>query len=165
MWQVWFGPRRSPANAFLMHLESGARPRPLLLDPCLLPVYPPLMPLYSLGLDFGTESIRALLVDISNGKIAAQATSDFAHGVIDQAFPGSKEQLPPDYALQHPLDWLQSASSACKSALRGSNIDPKHIVGLGLDFTSCTMLPTLRDGIPLCLLDDFKSIPLSWPKL
>jgi len=39
------------------------------------------------------------------------------------------------------------------------------IVGIGVDFTSCTMLPALCDGTPLCLLDDFKSTPLSWPKL
>jgi len=66
-----------------IYLDSRGKPsiRPKCSPRTRLP--PPissLMPLYSLGLDFGTESMRALLVDISDGKISAQATSDFAHG-------------------------------------------------------------------------------------
>jgi L-ribulokinase len=123
------------------------------------------MPRFSLGLDFGTESVRAILVDIKTGHVAAAATHAYAHGVIDHKLPTSNDPLPPDYALQHPQDWLDSAAAACRRALRDSHVDPKHIIGLGLDFTSCTMLPALANGTPLCLLDDFKDTALAWPKL
>jgi L-ribulokinase len=123
------------------------------------------MPPFSLGFDFGTESVRVLIVDIKTGTIAAQSTSPYPHGVIDTHLPTTKEKLPQDYALQHPTDWLDSAAAACKSALQQSNLSPTQIIGIGTDFTSCTMLPTLRNGTPLCLLDEFKSEPQAWPKL
>jgi L-ribulokinase len=119
---------------------------------------------YSLGLDFGTESVRALLVDVRTGRIAAQGISPFAHGVLDRALPNGVP-LPPDYALQHPQDWLDSASAATRQVLRDGGIPPSHVIGIGVDFTSCTMLPTLADGTPLCLTPAFAQTPLAWPKL
>ena len=123
------------------------------------------MPRYSIGLDFGTESVRALVVDISDGRIAGKAVENFAHGVIDRELPESGIALPADYALQHPIDWLESAAIACQSAMRQAKVDAKRVVGIGVDFTSCTMLPALRDGTPLCWLERFKKIPLAWAKL
>lgn len=120
---------------------------------------------YSLGLDFGTESVRAILVGVRTGHIAAQGVSAYAHGVIDRTLPGSSITLPPDHALQHPRDWLDSASAACRHALRDGAIDPSDVIGIGVDFTSCTMLPTLADGTPLCLTPAFERTPLAWPKL
>lgn len=123
------------------------------------------MSLFSLGFDFGTESVRVLIVDIKTGNVAAQSVSRYDHGVIDETLPTSNQPLPPDYALQHPQDWLSSAATACKSAIASSKISPDQIVGIGVDFTSCTMLPALRDGTPLCLTPAFSSTPLAWPKL
>ena len=65
---------------------------------------------YSIGLDFGTESVRALVVDVRTGRVAAQAKSDYAHGVIDDTLPTTGAKLRPDYALQHPRDWLDGAA-------------------------------------------------------
>ena len=120
---------------------------------------------YSIGFDFGTESVRVLVVDVSNGHIAAQAAHSYAHGVIDQTLPTSGEKLPPDYALQHPQDWLDSAGHACRAAMRTGAVAVEDVVGIGVDFTSCTMLPTLADGTPLCLTERFGKTPLAWPKL
>jgi L-ribulokinase len=120
---------------------------------------------YSIGLDFGTESARAVVVDIAGGRMAGQASCDFEHGVIDRALPGGSEKLPVDYALQHPVDWLKSAGAACRAAMKLAEVSPDDVVGLGVDFTSCTMLPTLADGTPLCMLEAFKKMPLAWPKL
>ena len=61
------------------------------------------MPRYSIGLDFGTESVRALVVDIGDGRIAGRAVEDFAHGVIDRELPRLGVALPADYALQHAI--------------------------------------------------------------
>ena len=120
---------------------------------------------YSLGFDFGTESVLVIVVDIADGRIAGHATQAYAHGVIDQTLPGFSEKLPPDYALQHPRDWLDSLAAACKNAVKQSGVAAGDIVGIGEDFTSCTMLPCAADGTPLCLVDDFRATPLAWPKL
>src|SRR5258706_3574539 len=120
---------------------------------------------YSIGLDFGTESVRALVVDISDGRVAGRAVEAFAHGVIDRELPGSGIALPPDYALQHPGDWLESAGRACKSAMKQAKAEAKSVAGVGVDFTSCTMLPALADGAPLGLLGRVWKISLCWAKV
>ena len=51
---------------------------------------------YALGLDFGTESARAVLVDVTSGETLTTSVQAYAHGVIDEALPGSREPLPPD---------------------------------------------------------------------
>ncbi len=115
------------------------------------------MSLYSLGLDFGTESVRAVIADIRTGQFAAQ------DGVIDGELPSGGGRLPTDYALQHPQDWLDAMADAVRKAVAAAIISPADIIGIGVDFTSCTMLPALADGTPLCLLDRFNSEPLAWP--
>jgi L-ribulokinase len=123
------------------------------------------LPRYTVGFDFGTESVRVLVVDVRDGRIAGQATAPYEHGVLDDTLPSTGAKLPPDYALQHPEDWLRSAAEACRAALRQSGAAAADVVGVGVDFTSCTMLPCRADGTPLCLLDRFKNVPLAWPKL
>ncbi len=118
----------------------------------------------ALGLDFGTESVRAILVD-TTGRQLAIATSDYQHGQITKHLPGTDIRLPTGYALQAPGDWIDSAVEATQDALSRAGLDGKSVVGIGVDFTSCTMLPTLRDGTPLCQLDRFVATPLAWPKL
>ncbi len=117
-----------------------------------------------LGLDFGTESVRALLVSVSGNELGA-AVVPFTHGQIIDRLPGNGHILPPAYALQHPKDWIDAASKATVLARRSAKIDASAIVGIGVDFTSCTMLPTKADGTPLCLLSDLADEPLAWPKL
>src|SRR5690606_29585395 len=102
-----------------------------------------------LGLDFGTESVRALVVAL-DGRELGSHVSRYAHGQITHALPGTGEILPADFALQHPRDWLDSAADATQNAMKQASIDPDAIIGMGVDFTSCTMLPALRDGTPLC---------------
>ncbi len=118
----------------------------------------------SLGLDFGTESVRAILVDTS-GRQLGLASVDYEHGQITERLPGSSEKLPERYALQSPRDWIESAAEATRTALRDSGVSADSVVGIGVDFTSCTMLATDRQGVPLCQLDKFASVPLAWPKL
>ncbi len=118
----------------------------------------------ALGLDFGTESVRALLVDL-RGREHGSAIARYPHGQIVTSLPGSREELPPHYALQHPQDWIDAAAKAVRSALRAAKLRGDAVLGIGVDFTSCTMLPTLRDGTPLCLVEKFARAPLAWPKL
>ncbi len=118
----------------------------------------------SLGLDFGTESVRAILIDV-NGKHLGLGTSQYAHGVIADQLPNHLAKLPDRFALQCPRDWIDSSVAATKKAVKDAGISVDSIVGIGVDFTSCTMLPTNRAGIPLCELDAFKDQPLAWAKL
>ena len=120
---------------------------------------------YAIGVDYGTESVRVLVVDIRDGRIAGQGADAYRHGVIDRTLPTSGATLPHDYALQHPQDWLDSLAIATKQAMLAAGARADEIVGLGVDFTSCTMLPCLADGTPLCRVDHWKNTPLAWPKL
>ncbi|HEV8068871.1 MAG TPA: ribulokinase [Planctomycetaceae bacterium] len=118
----------------------------------------------ALGLDFGTESVRALLVDLE-GNEHGSAVVDYAHGQITERLPGTGELLPPDFALQHPLDWIDSAAAAVRRALATGKIDPARVLSIGVDFTSCTMLPTLADGTPLSVDARWAAQKFAWPKL
>jgi len=121
-------------------------------------------PHVALGLDFGTESVRALLVD-TRGEERGSAVSHYKHGQITEELPAGGPRLPALYALQHPQDWLDSSAKAVRAALRTAKVSPEEVAGIGVSFTSCTMLPTLRDGTPLCQLKRFEKKPLAWPKL
>lgn len=120
---------------------------------------------YALGFDYGTESVRVLVVDTRTGRVAGQASRDYAHGVIDRTLPGSGAALPADYALQDPDDWLSELAAASKAALAAAGVRADEVVGIGVDFTSCTMMPALADGTPLCKAGKWASVPLAWPKL
>src|SRR4051794_35865314 len=114
----------------------------------------------ALGIDFGTESVRALLVD-THGHELGSAVAKYKHGQITAVLPTGGSKLPPSYALQHPQDWLDSSAKAVRAAIREAQVHPDEVVGIGVSFTSCTMLPTLRDGTPLCQLKRFAKEPLA----
>ena len=119
---------------------------------------------YSLGLDFGTLSVRADLVDIESGEEMASSVSEYAHGIISTKFLDGSS-LPADYALQHPRDYLDSMLFVIREAIEKSGIDPALIVGVGVDFTASTVLPVFEDGTPLCFTKEFKNVPHAYVKL
>lgn len=120
---------------------------------------------YVIGLDFGTESGRVVIIDLADGREVASAVSTYANGVIDDTLPDSNLKLAPDWALQDPADYLTVLGEAIPEALAAGQIDPADIIGLGIDFTSATIMPTLADGTPLCTLPEWRANPHSWPKL
>ena len=120
---------------------------------------------YAIGLDFGTESGRAALVDVADGRVLATAVHTYANLVIDEKLPGTDIMLEPDWALQDPNDYLEVYKNAIPSILKESGVDPEDIIGIGIDFTACTMLPTKADGTPLCFLPEWRNHPNAWVKL
>jgi L-ribulokinase len=120
---------------------------------------------YTLGIDYGTESGRAVLVDTADGREVAAAVHRYRHGVIDEHLPDSDHPLPPEWALQDPMDYIAVLQNAVPAVLRESGVDPASVVGIGIDFTACTMLPTKADGTPLCTLEAFRNHPHAWVKL
>ncbi|MEV0643901.1 ribulokinase [Phytomonospora sp. NPDC050363] len=120
---------------------------------------------YVIGVDYGTLSGRALVVDAADGTELGTAVGEYRHGVIDRVLPGTGEALPPDWALQHPQDYLDVLRTAVPAAIADAGVDPAHIVGIATDFTASTVLPALTDGTPLCLTERWADRPHAWPKL
>jgi L-ribulokinase len=122
-------------------------------------------PAYAIGVDFGTESARALLLDVRTGEELAVSVARYPSGVIDQSLPEGGPQLPPDWALQDPDDWVLAIESAVPAVIRDGSVPLDAVCGIGVDFTSCTVLPVTREGVPLCTIDRWRSRPHAWPKL
>src|SRR5690348_11492553 len=119
---------------------------------------------YVLGIDYGTESGRALLVDVATGRELATAVYPYSHGVMDHHLPDGTP-LPHEWALQDPEDYLRCLEVTIPQVLKESGVSPADVIGMGVDFTTCTVLPTLADGTPLCTLPQFRANPHAWVKL
>lgn len=119
---------------------------------------------YALGIDFGTESGRALLVDVETGEEIATHVHPYPHGVLDTALPDGTP-LEHDWALQDPNDWIEVLKVTVPQVMRAAGAAPEQVIGIGVDFTSCTVLPVKQDGTPLCNLSQFNNRPHAWPKL
>jgi L-ribulokinase len=117
------------------------------------------------GVDFGTLSARAVVVRASDGAELGSGVGEYAHGAIERALPSTRQPLPPDWALQDPADWRAALGTSVREALRDAGADPAAVVGIGTDFTACTVLPVLRDGTPLCEVAGLRDRPHAWPKL
>jgi L-ribulokinase len=120
---------------------------------------------YSIGIDFGTESGRALLLDLDSGDEVASVEVRYASGVLDERLPDTGEPLPTDWALQDPADWQAVVNDGVTRLLSESEIATDRVHGIGVDFTSCTVLPVTQDGVPLCTLERWRSHKHAWPKL
>ena len=79
---------------------------------------------YAIGVDFGTESGRAVLVEVDTGREVATAVYPYSNGVIDEALPESGVLLEPDWALQDPQDCLRVFQTAIPEVLEDSGITP-----------------------------------------
>lgn len=120
---------------------------------------------YAIGVDFGTESGRVVLVEVNTGVEIATAVYSYSNGVIDEKLPESGVLLDPDWALQDPEDYIRVYQNAIPQVLSLSGVDPADVIGVGIDFTACTMLPVKADGPPLCTLPEWRATPHAWVKL
>lgn len=117
------------------------------------------------GVDFGTLSGRAVVVRVRDGAELGTAVHEYRHGVVDQALPGSDRALPPDWALQVPKDYVDVLRTAVPEAIRDAGVSADDVIGIGTDFTACTMVPVTADGTPLCELPEFADDPHAYVKL
>lgn len=106
---------------------------------------------YVIGVDFGTDSARALVIDGHSGVVAGEAQQ------VYRRWTEGKYQ-DPDKSMyrQHPLDYIEALESAVCRALdaAGENVR-KNVVGISVDTTGSTPCPVNREGVPLALLDEF----------
>jgi L-ribulokinase len=123
---------------------------------------------YVVGVDYGTLSGRAVVVRVSDGAELGSAVHDYAHGVLERRLEvhgRTGAELPPDWALQVPGDYVDVLRHAVPAAVAASEVDPQDVIGIGTDFTACTVLPVLADGTPLCELPDLADRPHAYVKL
>jgi L-ribulokinase len=118
-----------------------------------------------IGIDYGTLSGRVLLLDLGTGEEVAVAEVRYPHGVIDSRLPSNNAELPPDTALQDPGDYLEVLYQGIPKALEAGGVRGEEVIGLGIDFTACTVLPVTGDGTPLCELEEWRDHPHAWVKL
>jgi L-ribulokinase len=120
---------------------------------------------YAIGVDYGTQSGRALLVEVETGREIATAVKVYPHGVMDEFLPDGRTRLEPDWALQHPQDYLDVLRETIPAVLKQASVAAEDVIGIGIDFTACTMLPIDETGTPLCFHEDLKSHPHAYVKL
>ncbi|MBI3819247.1 MAG: ribulokinase [Planctomycetes bacterium] len=116
-----------------------------------------------LGLDFGTESVRAILLG-ADGSVAGIGFHAYEHGVLERALPNGAV-LAPESALQVATDYLNSAQAAIAASLAAARATGDRVAGIGVDFTACTALPVGRDGGWLGARAEFADDPHAYVKL
>ncbi|HEV2232626.1 MAG TPA: ribulokinase [Terriglobia bacterium] len=119
---------------------------------------------FAVGIDYGTESGRAVVVRVRNGEELASSIVPYPDGVLDERLPGGPP-LEPDWALQNARDYLHVVEKGVPRALKSAGARPEDVIGIGTDFTASTPLPVKRDGTPLSFLPQLKKNPHAWVKL
>jgi L-ribulokinase len=119
---------------------------------------------YTIGLDYGTNSVRALIVNVANGEEIAEAVWNYSHGTH-----GVILSRDPNLARQHPADYIKGAEIAIKQALAVAKknvrgFQPDQVVGIGVDTTGSTPLPVDANGQPLAFQKKFANNPdaMAW---
>jgi len=119
---------------------------------------------YTIGLDYGTNSVRALIVNVADGREVASAVWTYAHGT--QGVILSRD---PNLARQHPADYVRGAEITIRQALAAARKNVKdfsagQVVGIGVDTTGSTPLPVDANGQPLAFQKKFAHHPaaMAW---
>jgi L-ribulokinase len=122
------------------------------------------MPRYTIGVDFGSESGRAVLVDVSNGKEIATSVYPYSNSVIDEKLPESGIKLELDWALQDPDDYLRTFQNTIPDVLKQSGVKPK-MNRYGYRFHRLHHAAGEERRHPLCNLPEYRKNPHAWVKL
>ncbi|QRG66800.1 ribulokinase [Brevibacillus choshinensis] len=120
---------------------------------------------YVIGIDFGTESGRVVIADVERGGELVSHSTPYRHGTIVERLPGSGKAVGQDWALQHPADYLEVLRQSVPEVLRLSGVSPTQVIGIGVDFTSCTIIPVDAEGQPLCMQASYRDEPHAYVKL
>ncbi|QPK80890.1 ribulokinase [Schaalia sp. ZJ405] len=121
---------------------------------------------YVIGLDFGTLSVRAAVVRVSDGELVADAVSEYATPIMDRTLTaGDGRALPPEFALQVPGDYLVALARVVPEALKNAGIPADQVIGMGLDCTSASVVITDAQGSPMCENPKYVNEPQAYLKL
>ncbi|MEC8517928.1 MAG: ribulokinase [Verrucomicrobiota bacterium] len=110
---------------------------------------------YSIGIDYGTSSVRSIVVNCGNGQIIGSSVFEYSHGEN-----GVITDDDPNLSRQHPLDYIDGLKQTVKNAVSDADIDPDLIIGIGVDATASTPIPLNENGDAL-VFDTYFSDKLS----
>jgi len=119
---------------------------------------------YVIGVDFGTLSGRAILVKVADGRSVTEEAMNYPHGVIEGRLPDGTP-LPAGFALADVRDYVTVLEHDIKAVMERSGVPKEAVIGIGLDVTSSTFVPTDATGTPLYLLPGFGQNPHAWMKM
>lgn len=119
---------------------------------------------YTLGIDYGTLSARTVLMNCSDGSVAASAAKAYPHAVMDRELPDGTP-LPPAWALEDAEDYLLVLKDTVRKVMGDSGISKEDVIGLAIDFTSCTVVASDKEKKALSSLEQFRSRPHAYTKL
>ena len=117
---------------------------------------------FTIGVDFGTQSVRAIVVRCSDGTTISESTFTYPHGVLDRSLPDGTPLPGPDWALADPNDYMTGLIHVVHNAVAKSGLAPEQIGAIAIAATACTLLPVNKDLVPLCCLDEYRSRPQAW---
>lgn len=120
---------------------------------------------YVIGIDYGSETGRVVVVDAADGTEVGTHRTKYEHGVMDEVLLPAGIPLDIEWALQQPMDYMKVLTESVPKAIQAAGIQPEQVIGIGIDFTSCTVLPVDSDLAPLCWNEDFKHEPHAYVKL
>ncbi|NCB93340.1 MAG: ribulokinase [Clostridia bacterium] len=120
---------------------------------------------FTIGIDYGTLSARAIVARCSDGKIMASAVREYPHGVMNHFLPDKKTKLGTGWSLQHPMDYQKVLKIIVTEAMNKSGVGMEDVIGLAIDFTSCTVLPVDKEKVPLCIKMEYGDRPHAYVKL
>ncbi|MFV8268865.1 ribulokinase [Flavobacterium sp. GT2N3] len=109
---------------------------------------------YVIGLDYGTDSVRAMLIDTENGQEIASNVCQYKRWATKEYCNASLNQF-----RQHPLDHIEGLEATIKYVVQNSNTDPSLIRSICIDTTGSSPVPVTKDGIPLALTEGFEHNP------
>ncbi|MCG7338194.1 ribulokinase [Staphylococcus sp. ACRSN] len=118
---------------------------------------------FSIGIDYGTSSGRVFLVDTSNGNIISSYIKEYEHGTISETLNG--QELPHHYFLQNADDYVDILEKGVKYVLEDSQVAANDVIGIGIDFTSCTIVFLDKEFNPLHNHSDLIDNPHAYVKL
>lgn len=119
---------------------------------------------YTLGIDFGTLSARTVLMNCEDGSLAASATKAYPHAVMDKELPGGTP-LPASWALEDADDYTLALKETIRKVMEDSGVSKEDVIGLSIDFTSCTVVAADEQKRALSSLERFRNRPHAYTKL
>lgn len=109
---------------------------------------------YVIGLDFGSDSVRAVLLRVEDGSEVKASTQLYERWARQQYCEPAKQQY-----RQHPLDYIEAMTRAVRALFAGKDVNARNVVGIGVDTTGSSPIPVGPDARPLGLYDEFKDDP------
>ena len=117
---------------------------------------------YTIGIDFGTRSCRAIVMEVESGR--ALGVDECGYAVYDEALP-TGEKLPDRAALADPAEYMEALTQVIRGAVKNAGIDANDVIGIAIDATSMSLVSCDENGVPLCLKEKWKREPLAYIRM